>query len=49
MTQGEISDNSLVLGNPGKVKRAVTEEEISHNLRNARFYVEAAHREKTKV
>ena len=28
----EIPDNSLVVGNPGKVKRAVTEEEIRWNL-----------------
>ena len=36
----EIPDNSLVVGNPGKVKRAVTEEEIRWNLENARIYVE---------
>ena len=33
----EIPDNSLVVGNPGKVKRAVTEEEIRWNLENARI------------
>ena len=38
----EIPDNSLVVGNPGKVKRAVTEEEIRWNLENARIYVEEA-------
>ena len=41
----EIPDNSLVVGNPGKVKRAVTEEEISWNLENARIYVEEAQKE----
>ena len=47
MTQNvEIPDNSLVVGNPGKVKRAVTEEEIRWNLENARIYVEEAHVEK---
>ena len=38
----EIPDNSLVIGNPGKVKRAVTEEEIRWNLKNAHIYVEEA-------
>jgi len=42
----EIPDNSLVIGNPGKVKRAVTEEEIRWNLENARIYVEEAKEEK---
>ena len=41
----EIPDNSLVVGNPGKVKRAVTEEEIRWNLENARIYVEEAQEE----
>ncbi len=38
----EIPDNSLVIGNPGKVKRQVTEEEIHRNLENAQLYVEEA-------
>lgn len=38
----QIPDNSLVLGNPAKIKREVTEEEISSNLRNAECYVEEA-------
>ena len=38
----EIPDNSLVVGNPGKVKRAVTEEEIRWNLENAQLYVDEA-------
>lgn len=43
ITQGTvIPDNSLVMGNPGKVKRAVTEEEIAANLKNAELYVEEA-------
>lgn len=37
-----IPDNSLVLGNPGKVKREVTQEEIASNLFNAGHYVEEA-------
>ena len=41
----EIPDNSLVVGNPGKVKRAVTEEEIRWNLENARIYVEEAQKQ----
>lgn len=41
----EIQDNSLVIGNPGKVKRAVTEEEIRWNLKNAHIYVEEAQEE----
>ena len=41
----EIPDNSLVVGKPGKVKRAVTEEEIRWNLENARIYVEEAQKE----
>lgn len=35
-----IPDNSLVLGNPGKVKRSVTAQEIEANKRNAMHYVE---------
>lgn len=35
-----IPDNSLVLGNPGRVKRALTPEEIEANRRNALHYVE---------
>lgn len=37
-----IPDNSLVLGNPGKIKREVTEEEVTSNLKNALHYVEEA-------
>ena len=37
-----IPDNSLVLGNPAKIKRQVTEEEIAANLRNAESYVQEA-------
>ncbi len=35
-----IPDNSLVLGNPGRVKRALTPEEVESNRRNALHYVE---------
>lgn len=37
-----IPDNSLVIGNPAKIKRSVTPEEAEGNLRNANFYVEEA-------
>ncbi len=41
ITQGAvIPDNSVVLGNPGKVKREVTSEEKESILHNARHYVE---------
>ena len=43
VTQGMvIPDNSLVIGNPGKVKRPVTEAEIEQNLKNAALYAEEA-------
>ena len=49
VTQGmEIPDNSLVMGSPGRIKRAVTEEEARTSRQNAVHYVEkarAAHRE----
>ena len=38
----QVPDNSLVMGNPGKIKRAVTEEEVAGNIRNAAFYVQEA-------
>ena len=38
----EIPDNSLVMGNPGKVKRTVTLQEVENNLKNAQHYVEEA-------
>ncbi len=38
-----VPDNSLILGNPAKVKRAVTDQEIAENLHNAALYVEEAH------
>lgn len=38
----KIPDNSLVMGNPGKVKRGVTEQEIENNIKNAQLYVEEA-------
>lgn len=37
-----IPDNSLVIGNPGKVKREVTSDEIKANIRNAVHYVTEA-------
>lgn len=44
-----IPDNSLVLGNPGKVKRELTKEEIERNHQNALFYVEEAREVKASV
>lgn len=37
-----IPDNSLVLGNPGKIKREVTEEEVTSISRNALHYATLA-------
>lgn len=37
-----VPDNSLILGNPAKVKRQVTQEEIAASLHNAEVYVEEA-------
>ena len=37
-----VPDNSLIMGNPAKVKREVTEAEVAGNLKNAAFYVEEA-------
>lgn len=37
-----IPDNSLVLGNPARIKREVTKEEITANIRNAVHYVTEA-------
>lgn len=43
VTQGmEVPDNSLVIGSPGRIKRAVTEEEIRASRRNAEHYAEKA-------
>lgn len=38
-----IPDNSLVLGNPGKIVRSVTTQEAQANRRNALHYVEEAY------
>ena len=37
-----VPDNSLILGNPAKIKREVTQEEIASSLHNAQVYVEEA-------
>ena len=34
-----VPDNSLIFGNPAKVKRSLTPEEIQHNTANAEEYV----------
>ena len=40
ITQGMVvPDGSLVLGSPGKVRRALTKEETESNLHNAVHYV----------
>lgn len=38
----EIPDGSVVMGNPGKVRRSIREEEIEANDRNAYFYAQEA-------
>ena len=43
ITQGmHIPAGSVVMGNPGKVKRQVTEEEKIHNMENAKVYIRHA-------
>lgn len=43
ITQGkEIPDGSVVLGNPGKVVRNITDEEMEHNYKGAIEYIENA-------
>ena len=42
-----IPDGSLVIGVPGKVRRALTEEEIAANLQNAAAYTEEAREYRT--
>lgn len=37
-----VPDNSLILGNPAKIKREVTTAELDSNLQNAQVYVEEA-------
>ncbi len=37
-----VPDGSLILGNPAKVKREVTKEEVEASIRNAKAYVEEA-------
>jgi len=45
ITQGTvIPEGSLVVGNPGRVKRQVTEDEIQGSLQNARLYAEEGKR-----
>ena len=38
----EIPDGSVVLGNPGKVRRSIRPEEIERNRENAQYYIEEA-------
>lgn len=41
VTQGTVvPDNSMVMGSPGKVRRALTEDEIAHNAASAAYYRE---------
>lgn len=44
-----IPDGSLVLGQPGKVIRELTDDEIAGNRRNALHYVEEAKEEKSDL
>jgi carbonic anhydrase/acetyltransferase-like protein (isoleucine patch superfamily) len=43
-----IPDNSLVLGNPGKVIRRVTDEEIKGSIKNAAIYISEAKEQKNR-
>ena len=45
----DIPDGSMVVGSPGVVKRRLTEEEIAHNVENARHYVDEAREELVEV
>ncbi len=38
----QIPDNSLIMGSPANIKRAVTAEEIAHNQQNAAHYIAQA-------
>lgn len=38
----QIPDNSIVIGNPGKILRSLKEEEVTANLQNALIYIEEA-------
>lgn len=39
-----IPDNSVAFGNPAKIRRGITEEELLNNLKNAELYVKEAFR-----
>jgi len=50
VTEGkEIPDRSLVVGSPGRVVRALTDEEVQFVLRNAEHYVEKLRRYRTAL
>lgn len=38
----DIPDNSVAFGNPAKIRRPITKEELDHNLKNAELYAEEA-------
>ena len=40
--RAQIPDGSLVVGIPGKIRRALTPEEIEHNRKNAQQYIDEA-------
>ena len=42
----EYQEGMLILGNPAKIVRILTDEEIEHNIKNANHYVENAKRYK---
>ena len=43
VTQGTvIEDGCVVIGNPGKVKRQIRNDEITHNMENAEEYIALA-------
>ena len=45
----EVPDGSLIFGNPGKIRRVLTEEEKAYNRKNAMGYVKEAREELEKV
>ena len=45
----EVPDGSLIFGNPGKIRRVLTEEEKAYNRKNAMGYVKEAKEELEKV
>ena len=45
----EVPDGSLIFGNPGKIRRTLSKEEIAHNRDNAMVYVKESREQLEKV